>query len=142
MSMEMRMPRPSRSWGVRIRPESAHPRGSGCIGLLLLAVCASSCAGRGCRPQPPPAANRSQTTEGEIAVQNLEGQIRSAEMGLQRSPDQAQFLATLSALLQTRGQFLGRFADYERAEELANRLISVAPEDPQSYLARAGIRST
>jgi len=63
-------------------------------------------------------------------------------MGLKRSPDQAQFLATLIALLQTRGQFLGRFADYERTEELTNRLISVAPQDPQSYLARAGIRST
>ncbi|HEV8611175.1 MAG TPA: tetratricopeptide repeat protein [Thermoanaerobaculia bacterium] len=41
-----------------------------------------------------------------------------------------------------RGQFAGSIADYERAERIAEQLVSEAPTDPVSFLARAQARST
>jgi len=82
------------------------------------------------------------TTDGKIALDNLNGQIEAVEKALLRNPGHAQLLGTLVTLLQTRGQFLGRLADYERAEQLASQLPNLAPADAQSYLARAATRST
>jgi tetratricopeptide (TPR) repeat protein len=45
-------------------------------------------------------------------------------------------------LLLLRGQVLGRIADYERADELAEVLVRDAPDDGTAWLARARTRAT
>jgi tetratricopeptide (TPR) repeat protein len=45
-------------------------------------------------------------------------------------------------LLLLRGQVLGRIADYERADELADVLVRDAPDDGTAWLARARTRAT
>lgn len=82
------------------------------------------------------------TTDGDLAVQNLNAQIDTAAKALARLPGQKQMLGTLITFLQTRGQFLGRIDDYEKAGELAETLVQVAPDDPASQLALAGTHST
>jgi tetratricopeptide (TPR) repeat protein len=80
------------------------------------------------------------TTDGQIAVQNLNAQIDAVDKALDRAPKP--MLTTLITLLQTRGQFVGSISDYERASKLAEKLIEEAPDDPASYLALAGTHST
>ncbi len=81
------------------------------------------------------------TTAGAIAVANLNGEIEGAErLATQRSltvPERAR----MAEFLDMRAQFLGRIADYERAEALGQQLVVDAPTDPASFLARAGARS-
>ena len=52
--------------------------------------------------------------------------------------------ALLVDLLLLRGRMLGRIADYERAAELAERLVRDASDDGTAWLARAraGVRSS
>jgi tetratricopeptide (TPR) repeat protein len=47
----------------------------------------------------------------------------------------------MAEFLGMRAQFLGRIADYERAETLSQQLVADAPLDPASFLARAGALS-
>ncbi len=86
------------------------------------------------------------TTDGAIAVGNLNGQINSVERAIAerdaRKEPAGEFVAKAVALLSMRGQFLGRLADYDRADALADRQVREAPKDARAYLLRAGIRST
>ena len=50
--------------------------------------------------------------------------------------------AGLSELISLRGLIVGRIADYERAEEIAEQLVRDAPTDPRSLLARARTRAS
>lgn len=82
------------------------------------------------------------TTAGEIAVGNLTAQIESEErLGRTRPLTVAQE-SGIADLFETRGQFLGQIADYERAAEVADRLVARAPEDGRAYLTRAHSRAT
>jgi tetratricopeptide (TPR) repeat protein len=82
------------------------------------------------------------TTDGAIALSNLQAQI-AAEEGLARyGPLTVSQRAAIIELLIMRGQFLGRIADYERAEALAEQLVSAAPADGRAFLARAQARAT
>lgn len=82
------------------------------------------------------------TTAGVLAIGNLQAQIdgleREAAAG--RLPVEAQ--AGLVDLVALRGQVLGRVADYELAEALAEQLAQVAPSDSDALLARARARAT
>jgi tetratricopeptide (TPR) repeat protein len=71
------------------------------------------------------------TTSGTIAVVNLHAQID----GL------ASASVLLVELLLLRGQVLGRIADYERAVDLAARLVRDTPGDGSAWLARARTRA-
>jgi tetratricopeptide (TPR) repeat protein len=83
-----------------------------------------------------------QTTDGAIALGNLEAQIaaeeRLASYGLLTISQRA----AIAELLIMRGQFLGRIADYERAEALAELLVREAPIDGSAFLVRARVRAT
>jgi len=80
------------------------------------------------------------TTAGVIAVGNLEaridGQVSQATAGRLTIGERAQ----LVELLALRGHVLGRFGDSEQAAALADQLVSQAPGDVRSILARARMR--
>ncbi|MER5410175.1 hypothetical protein [Streptomyces sp. NPDC002769] len=90
------------------------------------------------------------TTNGTIAVTNLHGQIDGLAVRFSRAdtgetpwaPLAVAQGAALIDLLNLRGHILGRVADYERAAELAERLVHIAPEDGTALLARARTRAT
>src|SRR5262249_4883546 len=74
----------------------------------------------------------------------LEAQIRGLEQVLERNsstPNVEQKVALVSAYL-SRAQFLGKIADYDRAEAMANRLVQDSPKDPNMLLVRAAVRGS
>jgi tetratricopeptide (TPR) repeat protein len=90
------------------------------------------------------------TTSGAIAVVNLHAQIDSlaarahlaASGHAAAAPLSVAEAAVLVDLLTLRGHVLGRIVDYERAAELAERLVRDAPDDGTALLARARARAT
>lgn len=93
-------------------------------------------------PHSPMTLAELSTTDGEISLSNIMGSVKSAEEMLGRRPTDPVAHAHLVGLLVTRGQILGSIADYERAIEIAEKSVKVAPRDPRSFLARAQIRGT
>ena len=83
----------------------------------------------------PPAELR--TTDGTIALGNLEAQIATEERLASYGLLSVSQRATMVELLTLRGQFLGRIADYERAEALAEQLVRDAPTDGSAFVVRA-----
>lgn len=81
------------------------------------------------------------TTSGVLALINLQAQIDSGK----RQPRDAQLDVSSQAefvdLVGLRGQILGRIADYEWAEELAEELTNDAPGSGLAFLARARTRA-
>src|SRR5215475_10536911 len=75
-------------------------------------------------------------TDGKIAVLNLQAQID----GLEGHGTCAE-AAILIDLLILRGLILGRISDYERAAQLADRLVRDAVTDAAAYMARARTRA-
>src|SRR5215471_2052512 len=75
-------------------------------------------------------------TDGTIAVLNLEAQID----GLEDHCTIAE-AATLIDRLILRGLILGRISDYERAAQLADRLVHDAVGDAAAYVMRARTRA-
>lgn len=88
------------------------------------------------------------TTSGTIAVVNLQAQIDSMTARAHRAgsgqtaPPAVAEQAVLIDLLTLRGHVLGRIADYERAAELAERLVRDMPDHGVALLARARTRAT
>src|SRR5688572_30179649 len=97
-------------------------------------------------PSPSPidraADGEIRTTAGDIAIGNLQaritGQAREAAAGWLGVEAQA----GLIELIALRGHLLGRIADHEWAEALAERLADAAPSDGDALLARARTRAT
>jgi len=83
-----------------------------------------------------PAASPPTLTDGTIALLNLQAQIDGFE-GHSTSAE----AATLIDLLILRGLVLGRISDYERAAQLADRLVHRADTDAAAYVARARTRA-
>lgn len=93
-------------------------------------------------PRSPMSQAQLPTTDGGIAVSNLLSTIESGERLLRaQQKDEPRLMATLVELRCAVGQYLGRLADYDRAEALAERLVRLAPKEPAAYLARARVRS-
>jgi tetratricopeptide (TPR) repeat protein len=90
-------------------------------------------------PLPP---SELPTTDGAIAIHNLEAQIAANETTLTSHPGNLIAERNLVPLYLSRGQFLGRLADYERAQELAERIVQQAAHEASSYELRASVRST
>ena len=82
------------------------------------------------------------TTDGAIALGNLQAQIAAEERLASYGPLTVSQRAAITELLLMRGQFLGRIVDYERAEALAEQLVGDAPADGKAFLARAQARAT
>jgi tetratricopeptide (TPR) repeat protein len=80
--------------------------------------------------------NRKRYTSGRIAVANLSASIDSLE---QRRVEGASFedLVALSKLLFLRGDLLGRIADHDRAELVANEAIALSPDTGRVNYTRA-----
>jgi len=87
-------------------------------------------------PAVCPALGPPALTDGAIAVLNLGAQID----GLEGHGTSAE-AATLIDLLILRGLTLGRISDYERAAQLADRLVHDAAADAAAYMARARTRA-
>jgi tetratricopeptide (TPR) repeat protein len=80
-------------------------------------------------------------TSGSIALLNLDAQIDAIELEARYASPAVEVLAGLVELLALRGQILGRIADYDRAEEIADGLVRVAPTDATAWLTRARTRA-
>ncbi len=92
-------------------------------------------------PVAAAAAIEKRTTDGRIALANLEGQIGGAERLLD-GPQRHLGLSSLISLMETRAQFTSHLEDYDRAVLYADELVRAAPQDGNAYLARAGVRSS
>jgi tetratricopeptide (TPR) repeat protein len=95
-----------------------------------------------CETQSPRLQAEPPTTDGTIALSNLQAQIAAEERLARYGPRTVSQRAAMVELLIMRGQFLGRIADYERAEALAEQLVGDAPSDGRAFLARALARTT
>jgi len=82
------------------------------------------------------------TTDGAIALSNLQAQIAAEERLASYGPLTVSQRAAIAELLIMHGQFLGRIVDYEHAEALAEQLVGDAPGDGRAFLARAQARAT
>ncbi len=83
------------------------------------------------------------TTDGTIAIVNLQAQIESLDLRRaaqgRLTSDQG---AVLVDLLTLRGRILGCIIDYERATAVAEQLARDAPADGLAFLARARTRAS
>ncbi len=81
------------------------------------------------------------TTDGTIALLNLEAQIeaRQLEVALGRSTLENQL--ALVDLVALRGRIVGRVADYEQAGEIAERLVGGTSASGEAFLVRARMRA-
>ena len=81
------------------------------------------------------------TTSGALALVNLQAQI-DGQLGQDTRGQAVSGRAQLIELVALRGHVLGRIADDEWAEELAEQLTRDAPGDGVAFLARARARAT
>jgi tetratricopeptide (TPR) repeat protein len=80
------------------------------------------------------------TTDGAIALGNLDADIRAIELELGKNPKVDRML-TLAEELATRGRYLGKLADYEKAAALTEAAVMRAPQDARAYAGRAKTRA-
>ena len=92
-------------------------------------------------PTPVPQAEELRTTNGSIAIGNLNAQINGLERLAARRPLTVGKRAMLVELMLMRGRYTSHVADYERATTLADELVRDFPADPKAFLARAHSRA-
>ena len=76
-------------------------------------------------------------TDGTIALLNLEAQIDALEPEVRLGSANVETRAGLAELISLRGLILGRIADYDRANEIAEQLVRDVPTDPKALLSHA-----
>jgi tetratricopeptide (TPR) repeat protein len=81
------------------------------------------------------------TTDGLIALSNLEAHIDGLERTAGRGAVASAAWSELVDLIMLRAQILGRIADYERASARAEQGAVEAPSDALAFLARARTRA-
>lgn len=81
------------------------------------------------------------TTDGTIALSNLEAHIDGLELSCGRGELDSPAWSELIHLITLRAQIRGRIADYERASALAEQRALDAPADGLGFLARARTRA-
>lgn len=81
------------------------------------------------------------TTDGTIALSNLEAHIDGLELSCGRGELDSPAWSELIDLITLRAQIRGRIADYERASALAEQRALDAPADGLGLLARARTRA-
>jgi tetratricopeptide (TPR) repeat protein len=91
-------------------------------------------------PMPTSSAGRSQTTDGSIALRNLDAQIEGLQAEAVSGYSTAETQLCLIDLLVLRGQTRGRIADYRRAEQVANQFVRETGS-AESFLGRARIHA-
>ena len=80
-------------------------------------------------------------TDGTIALLNLSAQVDAVEPEVRLGLATVETRVGLVELNLLRGMIVGRIADYERAEEIAEQLVRDASADPKAFLARARTRA-
>lgn len=101
--------------------------------------------------EPPPAPPRSvaapdqlslpPTTHPELALRNLELQLRNYQrMSEMRTLLLEQYAAYVGAL-SLRARFLGRLSDHDTLIAVAERVVAAYPNEAEAYLLRAQVRS-
>ena len=80
-------------------------------------------------------------THGTIAMLNLRAQIDSLEPDVRRGHASIESRVGLIELITLRGLILGRIADYQRAEQIAEQLVRDAATDGTAFVARARTRA-
>ena len=119
--------------------------------LAVAGLLATACKGKGSSAKTDPSASAApeatlhpltSTTDGDIAVGNLDAVIGGQEQRIKAMPWDPALRAGLVEVLLTRGQFFGNIADYERASELAEALVRDEPKRPDSWMARASTNAT
>jgi tetratricopeptide (TPR) repeat protein len=88
-----------------------------------------------------PDITESPTTDGTIALFNLNSQIDGLESEGLDEPT-AEHQIALVELIALRGLVLSHITDYERAEEIAERLVCREPANGAGFVARARTRAT
>ncbi len=80
------------------------------------------------------------TTDGGLALHNLDAEIAGLEAALEKDPTLDR-ISGLAENLEARGQFLGRLADYDSALALADRAVALFATDGRAFVARAKARA-
>jgi tetratricopeptide (TPR) repeat protein len=80
-------------------------------------------------------------TDGTIAMLNLDAQIDALEPEVTGGRASVETRAGLIELISLRGLVVGRVADYDRAEEIAEQLVRDEPMDARALRARARTRA-
>jgi tetratricopeptide (TPR) repeat protein len=91
-------------------------------------------------PMLTSSAEQPQTTDGSIALRNLDAQIYGLETEVASGFSAAETRPCLIDFLILRGRTVGRIADYRRAERLANQFVGETGS-AESFLARARIHA-
>ena len=96
------------------------------------------------RIRTPPGSSASEvlTTDGTIALLNLEAQIEGRQLEDSLGHSSVENQVALVDLIFLRGLILGRVADFERAGEIAERLAGGTSASPTVFLVRARMRAT
>ncbi len=81
-------------------------------------------------------------TDGTIALRNLDAQIDAFGPEVRAGYASVETRAGLTELISLRGLIVGRIADYEKAEGIAEQLVRDAPMDARALLARARTRAS
>lgn len=81
------------------------------------------------------------TTEGPIALDNLEGSLLSLQQFAKVRPTDAVLQLRIVQLLCARAQFRGTLTDYQRAAAQVEHAFRVAPNAAHSFVARARVRA-
>src|SRR5258708_24451677 len=77
------------------------------------------------------------TTDGALAVGNLEAEIAQAERQLRQRPDDVRRAGALVDRLLTRAQYAGRLADLDRALAVGDAAVTRSPNSGDAHLLRA-----
>lgn len=93
-------------------------------------------------PPAPVSLVAPRTTDGSIALSNLDSQIRARQAIVERRPDDVDAANTLVLFLLARGQYRGSVADYEHADALAVALVERHPESGDAHLTHAATLGT
>ena len=80
-------------------------------------------------------------THGTIALLNLGAQIDALESQIRLGRATVDVRVGLVELISLRGMILSHIADYERAVEITDQLVSDAPDDTRALVARARTRA-
>lgn len=94
-------------------------------------------------PGPAPIADviERPTTDGKLALKNLDAQIGVALDLLEQSPERPELTTQAIGLLLTRIQYSGNYADFGLIDRLSEQLIATHAEQAESWLTRADFLS-
>ena len=118
---------------------------SGILGVALL-VMAPACQKTEQTDAPSPAGEGAslyarRTTDGEIAVNNLNAQIVGVTKSAKANPRYLPFQSSRVYRLMTRADFLGTYSDFDDALEAAEAAVRAQGNDPEAWLLRAYVYS-